>query len=264
MELKVVTYEVTDGVAVVTLNRPDRLNAWTNRMEAELRWCMRTVDADRDARVVVVTGAGRGFCAGADMDALAGYADGDEYDLTPATEDPTPTDTNGSFSYLLGLSKPVIAAINGPAAGAGFVLACFADIRFAAAGAKITTSFARLGLPAEHGVSYVLPRIIGVGRAADLLFSSRVVLAEEAYELGFVNRVFARDALLTETMHYARTLAAEMAPSSLRAIKEQLWAGGPLADAWQDANARMVAMLQGEEFAEGVAAFREKRPPTFA
>ncbi|MHB8464433.1 MAG: enoyl-CoA hydratase-related protein [Acidimicrobiales bacterium] len=257
MELKVVTTETHEGVTVVTLNRPERLNAWTTRMETELRWCMRAADADGDVRVVVVTGAGRAFCAGADMGALEGYAGGAPYDLTSATED------EGSFAYLLDLSKPVIAAINGAAAGVGFVLACFADLRFAAAGAKITTSFARLGLPAEHGVSWVLPRIVGVGRAADLLYSSRVVLAEEALAIGLVNRVAPADALMSETLDYARVLAKEMAPSSLRAIKRQLWAEESLATAWRDADARMVTMVASPEFAEGVAAFTEKRPPKF-
>src|SRR5439155_1402008 len=121
------------------------------------------------------------------------------------------------------LSKPVIAAVNGPAAGVGFVLLCFADIRFAAAGAKLTTSFGRLGLPAEHGVSWLLSRLVGPGRAADLLFSSRVVLAEEAVELGLVNRAFPPDELLPFTLDYARRMAADISPSSLRVMKRQLW-----------------------------------------
>ena len=263
MDLRVVTYETHERVAVVTLNRPDRLNAWTTRMEAEVGWCMRRADSDAEVRVIVITGAGRGFCAGADMDALDRYAGGDTYEIAPVESDDTHGNFGGTFSYLLGLSTPVIAAINGPAAGVGFVLACFADLRFAAAGAKLTSSFARLALPAEHGVSWVLPRIVGSARAADLLLSSRVVLAEEALTLGLVNRVWPSAHLLDETLAYARVLADELAPSSLAAIKRQLWASGSLADAWQDANDRMTSMLQSAEFAEGVAAFRQKRPPKF-
>jgi len=291
VDLKVVTFEQRDRVAIITLRRPDRLNGWTYRMENEVRWCMRRADADAHTRVIVLTGAGRGFCAGADMAGLQAYADGAAYefqdvgDPAPPTDqaptgdartaDPAPTadparaanpprtaDFSGNFTYLLGLGTPVIAAINGPAAGVGLILASFCDVRFAAAGAKLTTSFARLGLPAEHGISWVLPRLIGAGRAADMLLSSRIVLAEEALTMGLVNRVCSPDALLPETLAYADEMAA-LAPTSLRAIKQQLWVDGSLADAWQDSNARMTAMLETPEFAEGVAAFREKRPPSF-
>jgi len=269
MELTVVQYAVADHVALITLDRPDRLNAWTNRMEGQYRWCLTTADADPDVRVIVVTGAGRGFCAGADLAALDGYAAGEPYDLTStgavgAAADARP-DWTGSFSYALGLAKPVIAAVNGAAAGVGFVLACFADLRFAAAGAKFTTSFARLAIPAEHGVSWMLPRLVGAGRAADLLYSSRVVLAEEAEQMGLVNRVFPAEDLLAASLAYARTMAAECAPSSLFAMKRQLWGDllDPLAASWEDANRRMVAMLGSAEFAEGVAAHSARRPPRF-
>lgn len=269
MDLHVTRYQSGDGVGVVTLNRPERMNAWTNRMEAELHWCLRTADADPEVHVIVITGAGRGFCPGADMAALDGYAQGAEYDLTStealATAADARPDWQGSFTTLLGLAKPVVAAVNGAAAGIGFVLMCFADVRFAAAGAKITTSFARLGLPAEHGVSWLLPRLIGAGRAADLLFSSRVVLAEEAAAMGLVNRVYPAEELLPAALEYARTIAAECAPSSLLAIKRQLWGDllDPLHESWQSANRQMVEMLASPDFAEGVAAFNEKRTPRF-
>ncbi|MBA3655692.1 MAG: enoyl-CoA hydratase/isomerase family protein, partial [Actinobacteria bacterium] len=232
-QLKATTYDVSDGVAVITLSRPDRLNAWTARMEQEYRWLMADADADADVGVIVVTGAGRGFCAGADLGGLDNMAAAGAYEAAGDRDRGVPLTTPGAgvradfehpHTFPLGLSKPVIAAVNGPAAGVGFVLMCFADVRFAAAGAKFTTSFARLGLPAEHGVAWMLSRLIGPARAADLLFSSRVVLAEEAEDLGLVNRVLAPDELLPFTLDYARRMAAECAPSSLRTMKRQLYA----------------------------------------
>ena len=275
MELKATRYEVGDGVGVVTLSRPDRLNAWTSRMEQELRWAMATADDDPDVRVLVLTGAGRGFCAGADSQALDGLAGGARYGEVlgrPPSDIPEVTPGSGvrpdfehGFSWLLGLCKPVIAAVNGAAAGVGFVLMCFADIRFAAAGAKLTTSFARLGLPAEHGVSWLLPRLVGAGRAADMLFSSRVVLAEEAERWGLVSAVHPAEELLPATLDYARRMAAECSPSSLLSIKRQLWTDllGDLDFSAGDAVDRFRRMAAEPDFKEGVAALVEKRPPRF-
>jgi enoyl-CoA hydratase/carnithine racemase len=274
-DLKVTIYEVTEGVAVITLNRPDRLNAWTGRMEYEYRWCMAEADGDPDVRAIVLTGAGRGFCAGADLGGLGDMADAGRYESADDKDRGIPVTNPGAgvrpdyehrHTFLLGLKKPVIAAVNGPAAGVGFVMMCFADIRFAAAGAKLTTSFARLGLPAEHGVTWMLSRLIGPARAADLLFSSRVVLAEEAAEMGLVNKVLPADELLPFTLGYAQRMAAECAPSSLLTMKRQLYADlmrdvGPAA---KDAYDLMVDMVRAPDFAEGTAAFGAKRPPKFA
>lgn len=277
MELKTITYAVDDGVAVVTLNRPDRLNAWTSRMAAEYQWALGTADRDPDTRVVVVTGAGRGFCAGADFSGLDRLAAGGDYDAlsNPSdVADPVPDtgagrgvrpDFEHPYTFPLGLAKPVIGAINGPAAGVGFVLMCFLDMRFAATGAKLTTSFGRLGLPAEHGVTWILSRLVGPAHAADLLFSSRVVLAEEAAGIGLVNRVYPPEELLPATMAYAKTMARDISPSSLRAMKRQLWADvlGDLDTAARAAVDYMVPMMKAPDFAEGVAAFQAKRPPRF-
>lgn len=277
MELKAVTYEVAEGVALVTLNRPDRLNAWTSRMEQEYRWAVDQAEDDPDVRVIVVTGAGRGFCAGADMAALAkleagarygevlGRKDGDEVPQVSPGAGVRP-DFDHAFSWMLGLRKPVIAAVNGGVAGVGFVLLCHADIRFAAAGAKITTSFARLGLPAEHGVTWVLARLVGAGRAADLLFSARVVRAEEAADYGLVNRVVAPEHLLEETLAYARTMAAECSPQSLVTMKRQLWGDllGGLDAAASNGEKLLREMLGRDDFKEGVRAQRDKRRPAFA
>lgn len=274
MERKVTTYEVHGGVAVVTLNRPDRLNAWTSRMELEYRAALADADDDPEVRVAVVTGAGRGFCAGADTSALTGIVETGTYGSgrNAAADEPVPQPGSGvrpdfdhAFSWPFGLQKPLIAAINGPAAGVGFVVACFADIRFAAAGAKLTTSFARLGLPAEHGVSWVLPRLVGVARAADLLFSSRVVLAEEAAEMGLVNAVLPVDELLPHTLAYAKRMATEISPRSLLTLKRQLYSGllQPLDVAATEAEQHMRESFDSPDFKEGVASLTEKRPPTF-
>lgn len=267
-DLKVTRYLVEAGVALVTLDRPDRLNAWTARMQHEYRLLMERAAADSAVRVIVVTGAGRGFCAGADTEALRGLAAGEPYPAEPAgTSDArAPRPFDHPLAFPLGIPKPVIAAVNGPAAGVGFVLMCFADMRFAAAGAKLTTSFARLGLPAEHGVSWMLPRLVGPSRAADLLFSSRVVLAEEALSLGLVDRVFSPETLLDETLAYARAMATDVAPSSLAAIKGQLWhdTAGDLEGSTATAGRLLAEMLGSDDFREGVAALRERRPPRFA
>ena len=271
MELKTVDVERHDAVEVVRLNRPERLNAWTDRMGAEYRFALERADSDPAVRVIVVTGAGRGFCAGADLQALDGLADTGTYPEPEATgpaeagHQAVPADFTHPHTWPLGLRKPVIAAVNGPAAGVGFVLMCFTDIRFAAAGAKLTTSFARLGLPAEHGVTWMLTRLIGPARTADLLFSSRVVLAEEACEMGLVNQVLPAADLLPFTLDYAARMAAEVAPVSLAMMKQQLYADmlGSLDTAASVAYREMVRMVSEEDFAEGVAAFRAKRPPKF-
>src|SRR5205807_1972713 len=208
--------------------------------------------------------------AGADARALEGHAERGAYDDGLDADVAMPgfgvrPEFDADFAYHFGVPKPIIAAVNGPAAGVGFVLACYCDLRFAARGAKLTTSHGRLGLPAEYGLSWLLPRLIGVTRAADLLLSSRVVLAEEAEEMGLVNKAVEAEDLLGYTYDYARRLATEIAPSSLAATKLQLYRDlhGDVASSVTDAGQRLAAMMQGPEFAEGVAALTEKRTPVF-
>jgi enoyl-CoA hydratase/carnithine racemase len=240
-------------------------------MHTEYRRAVAWAEADPEVRVLVVTGSGRGFCAGADSKALDGHVERGAYDDGIREELATPgygvrSEFDHHFAFHYGLRLPVLAAINGPAAGVGLVLACYADVRFAAAGAKLTTAHGRLGLPAEYGLSWVLPRLLGVGRAADLLLSSRVVLAEEAAELGLVNRVLAPDELLPATYEYARTLAHETSPASVTATKRQLYADllhGDVGASVEDANRRLEEMMRGNDYKEGVRALLDKRPPAF-
>jgi enoyl-CoA hydratase/carnithine racemase len=256
---EVVQRGVEEGVALLTLNRPDRLNAWTAEMQRAYFDLLEEAGADDEVRAIVVTGAGRGFCAGADMDALRDIGAGN-LESAASRADTRPQ------AFPLGIPKPVIAAINGACAGIGLVQALMCDIRFAAADAKITTAFARRGLVAEHGISWILPRLVGPARALDLLMSGRVLLGEEAERLGLVNRALPRETVLDEALAYARDLAANCAPSSMAAMKRQVYADleRPLTEAVDEANALMVESLQAPDFVEGVASFVERRPPRFA
>jgi enoyl-CoA hydratase/carnithine racemase len=218
----------------------------------------------------VVTGAGRGFCVGADARALEGHVARGSYDAGLTDDVATPgygvrPEFDADFASQFGIPKPIIAAINGPAAGVGLVLACYCDLRFAVRGAKLTTSHGRLGLPAEYGLSWLLPRLLGVTRAADLLLSSRIVLAEEAEQIGLINRALPPEELLPYTYEYAGQLATEIAPTSLAVTKVQLYRDlhGDVASSVRDAGSRMADMMRSADFAEGVAALTEKRPPDF-
>jgi len=267
MAYEQILYRIEGAVAVVTLNRPERLNAWTGRMHHEVRGAMRLAADDEAARVIVLTGAGRGFCGGADMNTLRDIQEGNAQS-TPR-EEAFDEDADPSFrkvySYFPAIRKPIIAAVNGPCAGLGLVIALYADLRFASEAAVFTTSFSRRGLVAEHGISWLLPRLIGVARAADLLFSARRVSAQEAGEMGLVNRVFPADVFEAEVMAYARMLATEVSPRSLREMKRELWNAQfqTLGEAIDAADADMAPSLVSEDFKEGVAHFLEKRPPAF-
>ena len=270
MELKATRYEVDQRVATLTLARPHRLNAWTGSMHEEYRWCLQQAEDDPEVRVVVVTGEGRGFCAGADAAALDKHREAGAYDDGVRSPLATPgygvrPEFDHPFAFQMGMRTPIIAAVNGPAAGIGLVVACFADLRFAAAGAKLTTAHGKLNLPAEYGLSWLLPRIVGVGRALDLLLSSRVVLAEEAERMGLVNAVLPADDLLPHTYEYARMLATTVSPRSLAESKRQVWVDQhrDVGSSVAEAEALLEEMVREPHFAEGSRALSEKRPPDF-
>jgi enoyl-CoA hydratase/carnithine racemase len=270
MDLRTITYETRQRVATITLNRPERLNAWTGRMHTEYRWALAQAQHDPDVRVVVVTGAGRGFCAGADARALSAHAERGGYDAGTPDDLANPgyglhPGLDGDFTFHLGLRTPVIAAINGPAAGVGLVLACYCDVRFAAAGAKLTTAHGRLNLPPEYGLSWLLPRIVGLGHANDLLLTSRVVLAEEALAMGLVNRVLPGGEVLDAAWDYAHGLAHGVARRSLvetkRAVALDLFRD--LGQSAAEATRLLDEMMGEPDFAEGASALNDKRPPRF-
>jgi enoyl-CoA hydratase/carnithine racemase len=267
MTFQHILYEVSEKIATITLNRPDRMNAWTPIMERDVRDAMEQAASDDDVRVIVLTGAGRAFCAGADMDALKGL---DPADIGRAENIP-PFDMNRRpdwqtrYGYYPSIGKPIIAMLNGAAAGIGLVHALYCDLRFAADNTVFTTAFARRGLIAEHGMSWMLPRIVGHANALDLLMSARRVGSEEALRIGLVNRITPAERLREETYAYARDLADFVSPSAIATIKRQLYdvPFQTLSEATIDANREMLVALGGSDFREGVASFMEKRPPRF-
>jgi enoyl-CoA hydratase/carnithine racemase len=240
-------------------------------MHTEYRWIFAQLEADPAVRAVVVTGSGDAFSVGGDSDALRGHAERGAYDAGLPAEPANPgygvrPEFDHDFAWHYGLRLPVIAAINGACAGVALALACFCDIRFAAAGAKLTTATPRLGLPAEYGLSWVLPRLVGVTRAADLLLSGRVVLAEEAAAIGLVNDAVPAEELGAVVHDYARRLATEVSPASIVVTKRQLYGDLLRADvgaAVEDSKRLIDEMTGGADYREGVAALREKRPPRF-
>lgn len=256
----VVLISVQDGVAVLTLNRPDRLNAWTGELQTRYFDLLVECANSEDVRAIVVTGAGRGFCAGADMADLQALAAHDASAATNGNHDQRPV------TFPLGIPKPIIAAINGACAGLGLVFALMCDLRFAAEGAKLTTAFVRRGLIAEHGISWMLPRLVGPARALDLLLSGRIVLGAEAAELGLVNRAVPDGQALEEALAYARMLSSESSPASMATIKTQVYGdyARGLDETVIEANRLMVESFSGADIAEGVQSFLDRRPPQFA
>jgi enoyl-CoA hydratase/carnithine racemase len=262
-----ILYGVEQKIATITLNRPDRMNAWTPVMEHEVRQAMEAAARDDGVRVIVLTGTGRAFCAGADMEALKGLDPDDigrSAGLPPFDMNRRP-DWQARYSFYPSIAKPIIAMLNGATAGIGLVHALYCDLRFAADNTVFTTSFARRGLIAEHGIGWMLPRIVGHANALDLLLSARRVASDEALRIGLVNRLYPPEQLAEETYAYARDLVEFVSPSAMAVIKRQLYdvPFQTLSEATREANREMVTALRGADFREGVASFVEKRPPRF-
>jgi enoyl-CoA hydratase/carnithine racemase len=272
-------YSVADRVATLTLNRPDKLNAWTAVMEQEVRSAMLEAERDENVRVIVLTGAGRGFCSGADISLLSTLAEKGETELRrvraaqdAAAQAQTSSSANGvrpdfqkKYSYFPALTKPVIAAINGPAVGLGLVIALYCDIRLASEPARFGTAFARRGLIAEYGMAWMLPRLVGHANALDLLLSARMIDAAEAFHMGLANRVLPQATFAEDVQKYAAEIAATVSPRSLRVMKRQVYDAmfQTLAESFELAEREMLESLRCEDFKEGVAHFVEKRAPAF-
>ena len=275
MAYEQILYEVSGALATITLNRPNKLNAWTGTMEQEIREAMYAAEASSEVRVIILTGAGRGFCAGADMGGLSATASSTEtrslgeqrerMKAAPPRRDGIRADFMEKYSYFPSIQKPIIAAINGAAAGLGLVMALYCDLRFASDKAKFTTAFARRGLIAEHGISWTLQRVVGLPNALDLTLSARVIMADDALRMGLVNQVFPADSFMESVTAYAQEMATLVSPRSTRVIKEQIYNAQfqTLQEAIVVANEEMFTSLKCEDFKEGVAHFVEKRPPAF-
>ena len=277
MHYEQIIYEVADPVATITLNRPEFLNAWTNQMGVEVKHAVARAERDPHVVGIVLTGAGRGFCAGADMKMLSGISGGDAGDAAPdagaapvsaediEAGDPSwGDDLRGTYTYLMSVPKPIVAAINGPIAGMAVPIALACDLRFMANDAVLTIAFSQRGLIAEWGVGWLLPRLIGTGAALDLLFSSRKVNGIECERLGLVNRAVDGD-VAKVAREYIEELAARCSPASMAIMKKQVYqqlhAG--LGPKEREAQQFMVESFSRPDFAEGVQSFLDKRPPKF-
>lgn len=268
MDFKTIICSTERGVGWITLHRPHRHNAWTGRMHTEYRQALAEFEANQQVRVIVVTGHGRSFCVGGDAQALQGHSDKGGYD--PGTPDPLATpgfgvsaDFDAAFAFHFGLTKPVIAAVNGAAAGVGLALMLFADIRFAVPGATFTTAHGKLNFPAEFGLSWLLPRMVGLTRANDLLLTSRRFSSDEAYAWGMINALHEPDLLNPSVQAYAEQLVADNAPEALRVTKFQIYRDlhRDIASSVRFSEQQISRMSRTDDFKEGVAAFMEKRAP---
>jgi enoyl-CoA hydratase/carnithine racemase len=252
---ELVLSERLDRVLLVTLNRPSRLNAWTDELEEQYFDVLTEADANPGVRAVVVTGAGRGFCAGADMENLKAATSGS---LKAAPR-------NRPRDLPLTIQKPMIGAINGVAAGLGVVEALYFDVRFGSPNTRFTTAFVRRGLIAEYGIAWLLPRVVGTSRATDLLLSGRMVDAEEAHRIGLLDYLVKDTDVVSAAIDYANELSQFCSPRSMASIKDQIHrsAHSSYEDSVADANKLMLQSFRLPDVAEGVASYLEKRSPEF-
>ena len=272
LELKSTEFEVDEeGIATIWLSRPKRMNAWTGRMHTEYRYLLSRAEQDQGIRGIVVTGRGKGFCVGGDSDALTGHVKKGGYDSGTSDEIEWPgygvsDEFDALLAYHYGLSKPIVAAINGPVAGVGLALACFVDIRFAAPGIKLTTAHGKLNLPAEYGLSWVLPRLVGLGRANDLLLTSRVFYSEEAVAMGLVNQLFDSVNIVQQARGYLHEMVRAVSPNSIKQTRWQIYKDlhRDAASSVEDSEKLLKEMMKEQDYQEGVQAFLDKRNPKWS
>jgi enoyl-CoA hydratase/carnithine racemase len=271
MDFTDIIYDKADRIATVTMNRPDKMNAWTGRMGLEMRHAMLDADADDNIGAIIVTGAGRAYCAGADMGGLneisqgratAGAAVSTSNDDLPKGARP---DYRTPYSWAMALKKPVIGAINGACVGMGFTLCLYQDIRIASDKARMGLIFTQRGLAIEHGSSWMLPRIVGATRAMELAITGRLIDAQEALAIGLVNRVVPHDKLMETAREVAGHIATKCSPLGVAQAKKMVWEHlfTDLGTAIKEDDAAMQLMTHSEDFGEGVRAFIEKRSPRF-
>ena len=271
-----ILYDVSDKIATITLNRPEKLNAWTGVMEREVRAALIEASGDDGVGAIILTGAGRGFCSGADMNNLnsiqQGAASGGQTsDSVRAVDNAIPgglslsNDFSLRYTYFPTVPKPLIAAINGPAAGLGLIMPLYCDVRFASDAAVFSTAFARRGLIAEHGISWMLPTLIGPANALDITLSGRKFTAAEAKDMGLVSKVFPMESFMDDVRAYAGEMATMASPRSIRVMKRQIYQAmlNSLEHSVLLANSEMPASFESEDFKEGVAHFVERRAPKF-
>lgn len=252
----IILTERRGGVLILTLNRPERLNAWSDALEERYYTLLAEAEADPAVRAVVLTGAGRGFCAGADMDDLRGVEFADPVTIVSR---------NPPRQHPMSFQKPLVAAINGAAAGLGLVEALYCDVRFATPAAKLTAAFTKRGLIAEHGVAWLLTRLVGRSRTFDILASSRVILGEEAHRMGLVDHLAPADELVSAAVTYAQELANVCSPSAMRIVKRQIFDAehSGFEASVDEANRQMLVSFTRPDFDEGVRSYLERRPPVF-
>ena len=271
-----IEYKVNAPVATITLNRPDRLNAWTGRMSYEVKHALDQAEKNKDVVGIIITGAGRAFCAGADMadlQTLTGDVEGDVHkvEIDPEIKNVSPGDADfpegfrRGFAYISSIKKPVIAAVNGPCAGMAFSISLFCDFRFMGESGLFMSAFSQRGLIAEFGASWMLNRLVGLDRALDILYSSRKISAAESVEMGLATRVYKDEELIPQCEAYIQHLADKCAPLSIQLMKRQAFADlhRSLDEGLNDADELMAMTHKWDEIKEGVRAFTQKRAPNF-
>ena len=275
--MKNIKTNLQENTLVITINRPDKLNAWTPTMGNEVKNAIEVAGQDKECRCIIVTGSGRGFCAGADMGGLKNRADGSgakpievDMEIKPYKADKglgpdIIDDFEGRFAYMYNCPKPIIAMVNGACAGIGLIFTLYADLRFVNQDAKLTTAFASRGLIAEHGIAWMLPRLIGEANALDLLLTARIIKGDEAASMGLANKSLPTEELANYVNDYAENIALKASPRSLAIMKRQIRASysQTFIKSLEEANEQMFASFEEFDFKEGVNSFMEKRPPKF-